>query len=42
MTETSLGWIVEAERHIGLAEIPGVTSEGIGDAAVKTVTITAV
>jgi predicted RNA-binding protein Jag len=27
--------------HLAVAEIPGVTSESIGDAAVKTVTITA-
>ena len=43
-TEQSIGPLNAYERrlvHLAVAEIPGVTSESIGDAAVKTVTITA-
>jgi spoIIIJ-associated protein len=42
--EQSIGPLNAYERrlvHLAVAEIPGVTSESIGDAAVKTVTITA-
>ena len=42
--EQSIGPLNAYERrlvHIAVAEVPGVTSESIGDAAVKTVTITA-
>jgi spoIIIJ-associated protein len=41
--EQSIGPLNAYERrlvHLAVAEIPGVTSESIGDAAVKTVTIT--
>jgi spoIIIJ-associated protein len=41
-TEQSIGPLNAYERrlvHLAVAEIPGVTSESIGDAAVKTVTI---
>lgn len=43
-TEQSIGPLNAYERrlvHLAVAEVPGVTSESIGDAAVKTVTITA-
>lgn len=43
-TEQNIGPLNAYERrlvHLAVAEIPGVTSESIGDAAVKTVTITA-
>lgn len=43
-SEQSIGPLNAYERrlvHLAVAEIPGVTSESIGDAAVKTVTITA-
>ena len=43
--EQSIGPLNAYERrlvHLAVAEVPGVTSESIGDAAVKTVTITAV
>jgi spoIIIJ-associated protein len=42
--EQSIGPLNAYERrlvHLAVAEIPGVASESIGDAAVKTVTITA-
>ena len=42
--EQSIGPLNAYERrlvHLAVAEIPGVTSESIGDAAVKTVTISA-
>ena len=42
--EQSIGPLNAYERrlvHLAVAEVPGVTSESIGDAAVKTVTITA-
>ena len=42
--EQNIGPLNAYERrlvHLAVAEIPGVTSESIGDAAVKTVTITA-
>lgn len=42
--EQNIGPLNAYERrlvHMAVAEIPGVTSESIGDAAVKTVTITA-
>ena len=42
--EQSIGPLNAYERrlvHLAVAETPGVTSESIGDAAVKTVTITA-
>ena len=42
--EQSIGPLNAYERrlvHLAVAEIPGATSESIGDAAVKTVTITA-
>lgn len=42
--EQSIGPLNAYERrlvHLAVAEIPGVSSESIGDAAVKTVTITA-
>ncbi len=42
-TEQNIGPLNAYERrlvHLAVAEIPGVTSESIGDAAVKTVTIT--
>ena len=41
--EQNIGPLNAYERrlvHLAVAEIPGVTSESIGDAAVKTVTIT--
>ena len=41
--EQSIGPLNAYERrlvHLAVAEVPGVTSESIGDAAVKTVTIT--
>ena len=44
-TEQSIGPLNAYERrlvHLAVAEIPDVTSESIGDAAVKTVTITGV
>lgn len=43
-TEQSIGPLNAYERrlvHLAVAQVPGVTSESIGDAAVKTVTITA-
>ena len=43
-TEQNIGPLNAYERrlvHLAVAEVPGVTSESIGDAAVKTVTITA-
>jgi len=43
--EQSIGPLNAYERrlvHLAVAEIPGATSESIGDAAVKTVTISAV
>ena len=43
--EQNIGPLNAYERrlvHLAVAEIPGVSSESIGDAAVKTVTITAV
>jgi len=42
--EQSIGPLNAYERrlvHLAVAQVPGVTSESIGDAAVKTVTITA-
>jgi spoIIIJ-associated protein len=42
--EQNIGPLNAYERrlvHLAVAEIPGVTSESIGDAAVKTVTISA-
>jgi spoIIIJ-associated protein len=42
--EQNIGPLNAYERrlvHLAVAEVPGVTSESIGDAAVKTVTITA-
>jgi spoIIIJ-associated protein len=42
--EQSIGPLNAYERrlvHLAVAEVPGVTSESIGDAAVKTVTISA-
>jgi spoIIIJ-associated protein len=42
--EQSIGPLNAYERrlvHLAVADVPGVTSESIGDAAVKTVTITA-
>ncbi len=42
--DQSIGPLNAYERrlvHLAVAEVPGVTSESIGDAAVKTVTITA-
>lgn len=42
-TEQNIGPLNAYERrlvHLAVAEVPGVTSESIGDAAVKTVTIT--
>ena len=42
--EQSIGPLNAYERrlvHLAVAEVPGATSESIGDAAVKTVTITA-
>jgi spoIIIJ-associated protein len=42
--EQSIGPLNAYERrlvHLAVAEVPGVSSESIGDAAVKTVTITA-
>jgi spoIIIJ-associated protein len=42
--EQNIGPLNAYERrlvHMAVAEVPGVTSESIGDAAVKTVTITA-
>jgi spoIIIJ-associated protein len=42
--EQNIGPLNAYERrlvHLAVAEIPGVTSESVGDAAVKTVTITA-
>ncbi len=43
--EQNIGPLNAYERrlvHLAVADVPGVTSESIGDAAVKTVTITAV
>jgi spoIIIJ-associated protein len=43
-TEQNIGPLNAYERrlvHLAVAEVPGVTSESIGDAAVKTVTISA-
>jgi spoIIIJ-associated protein len=43
-TDQSIGPLNAYERrlvHLAVAQVPGVTSESVGDAAVKTVTITA-